>query len=409
MYRHGLLMLIFSVINGISMYVFQLIMAVLLHPEQYGVLFSLTSFFSIIIVIAPAIAITLSKYTTRLLAADRADSLDYLWRHSLKRAFVIGLVLFVFLLSLSPLISRFMNLASTAYFIVITTTILVVPLYATNTGVLQGLQRFITLGISNTLQALIIVILGPVFVYAGLGILGGLVVFPTSYFIVLILTTCILHRLLRSRGGKTTISGFGSYAGNTLLTIFAITALTNIDVILARHYFSAADVGSYSAITVLGRVALFAPAGISIAMFPKTSKVFERGGNSVFIFIRAFLLVVLIVAGIVIIYSFFSPYIIAILFADKYPSIALYIPRYALAMAFFAMVTIINSFLLSLSEQRIAYILLGVCVLQVILLNIFHENISQFVNIFFVSSIVGFFSTALLLCKKILVLFKSHQ
>ena len=59
--RHGSMMAIFGLLGGFFGYLYQLSMGIMLTPVQYGMLFSLTSLFAIIMIASQAIQATLAK------------------------------------------------------------------------------------------------------------------------------------------------------------------------------------------------------------------------------------------------------------------------------------------------------------------------------------------------------------
>ena len=63
MARHGSMMAIFGLLGGFFAYLYQLSMGIMLTPVQYGMLFSLTSLFAIIMIASQAIQTTLAKFT----------------------------------------------------------------------------------------------------------------------------------------------------------------------------------------------------------------------------------------------------------------------------------------------------------------------------------------------------------
>jgi len=61
------------------------------------------------------------------------------------------------------------------------------------------------------------------------------------------------------------------YAIPVFLTYIGVTFLTNMDMIMVKHYFTAAETGTYSAAVVIGRIAYFLPATIVAVLFPVVS------------------------------------------------------------------------------------------------------------------------------------------
>lgn len=392
MTMHGAVMVTFGMLAGFFNYLYQLSMGILLTPEQYGVLFSLTSLLIIIIVFSRAITITIAKFTSKLKAEGRLGGINYLWHFSLKRTFLIGVAAFLLLAALSPLVCRFLNMDTVLYPIILFSAMLVVLALSVNWGTMQGLQRFLPLGSSQALVGFLKVALGALFVYLGLGICGGLAAIPISFAVVLLLTFLPLRNLSRAGNERIAVGGLRSYAGLTLLAIFCITMLTNVDVVLARHYLSATDAGNYSAISVLGRIAFYAPVGVSLAMFPKTSELFERGGDYRRLFLKAILLTLVIAGGVVLVYSLFPQLVTKFLFNGKYPLIAPYLFIYGLAMALFALSFLVMNYFLSLNQTKVAYPLLGAMLIQFILIALFHSSIAQLVSIMLICGILSIFS-----------------
>ena len=67
----GLLMVTFVTLGGIFNYVYQLAIGIMLTPEQYGILFSLTS----LLVILQVFSQNIAKFTSTLALRDKAN--DY--------------------------------------------------------------------------------------------------------------------------------------------------------------------------------------------------------------------------------------------------------------------------------------------------------------------------------------------
>lgn len=385
--RDSAIMTAFTLLAGLFNYLYQLSMGILLPAEQYGILFSLTSLLLIIMVFSQTITIALAKFSSTFKAEGRLGGVNYLWRFSLKRTFLIGIVTFALLAGLSPLISRFLNIDNLFYPVILFSAMLGVLPLSVNSGVLQGLQRFLPLGSSQVLLGFLKVALGALLVYLGLGIYGGLSAIPLSYVMVLLFTLFFLRDLPRVGNERVEVAGFRSYTGLVMLAIFSLTMLTNVDVVLAKHYLSATDAANYSTISVLGRIAFYAPAGIAVAMFPKTSELFDSEGNRR-IFLRALLLTLLITSGVLLVYALFSQFIVQFLFGSKYPLVAPYVFTYGVAMALFAFALLMMRYLLSINRTKVAYSLLGVVLAQLVLIGFFHSGITQLVNIMFISSIL---------------------
>ncbi len=387
--RHSLIMVALGVAGGSLNYLYQFFMGLLLNTEQYGVLFSLTSLMTIVIVFSQGLTITVAKFISKLKAEGRRGAIHYLWQRSLLRATAISVLAFALLAASSPLIIQFLNIDRVFYLIVLLCTILFVFALSVNWGIMQGLQQFVCLGITQVLLELLKAGLGVVLVLIGWGIYGGLAAFPIAFSATLIVSFFFLRGLSNEKREHVAAGNVPVYIFFTLLSIISMTLLTNVDVILAKHYLTATEAGNYSAISLLGRVTYYAPVGIAVAMFPKTSALFESRGHYVHLFIRSVVFLMVITGGIVLIYALVPEFVTTVLFRDKYLLVAPHLFTYGLAMALFACCFLLVIFLLSVNQLKVAYPLLGAVIIQIVLLNLFHGSIGQLVNVMLVCGIIS--------------------
>lgn len=375
----------FSLLSGLFSYLYQLSMGILLTPAQYGILFSLTSLLAIVVIACRTIQVTLAKFTSNLKMEGSWGKINYLWALSLKQAFILGLAAFILAVLLTPLISQALNIDNYLFPIILFSSLIFTFVIPVNHGVLQGLQRFSFLGLSNTLLQLFRFAIGAILVYTGFKVFGALLAFLLSKIIIFLVSIYFLKDICKVGSDKFKVSNISSYASLALLAFFAFALLTNADVLLAKHYLSPENAGNYSAISVLGRIALYAPMGVTAAMFPKTAELSELGSSSGSILKKAVLLSVLLGGVVVMAYWFFPGPIIDFLFRDKYSMVAPHVFQYGLAMLIFSICFLMFNFFLSLNRTSVAYFLLGAALVQILLISLFHNDISQIVSMVLIS------------------------
>ena len=386
--RDSAVMTAFTLLAGVFNYLYQLSMGIMLTPVEYGALLSFFSLFTIISLFSQAIQTATTKFTSKLKAQHQIGGIRYLWGFSLKRMLLASVGLFIVVALLTPLISSFLKIDNYWYSLLFSTSLILVFAIPVNYGLLQGLQRFLPLGISTTLAGLLKLAVGALLVYLGLGVYGGLLCLPIALVATLGITCYYLKDVAATKTEKVPLSGLFSYTGLALVAIASFGVFTNVDVILAKHYLGPESAGNYAVISVLGRVALFAPLGVAVAMFPKTSDLYETLSNYRPVLRKAILFTVLLAGGVVVIFWLFPDFIINLLFADKYPLVVPYLFRYTLAMALFALSFLFVNYFLSINRTRVAYPLLGTALVQVVLIVLFHSNIGQIVITILLSSII---------------------
>lgn len=387
MTRHGTIMVVFTLLASFFIYIYQLAMGALLTPAEYGTLLSLLSLFTIVSIFSQTIQTSVSKFTSKFKVQNRLGAIKYLWKFFLKRTLLLGSAMFLVLALLSPLISGFLNIDNTWYFILLFSALILYFTFPANLGVLQGLQRFIPLGFSHAITNFLRLAIGVLLVYLGYGVYGALLCIPLAILIGFAISLALMRDVARIKNERVEVRGLSTYTGLALLAIFAFGMLTNIDVVLAKHYLSPENAGNYSAISILGRIALLAPMGVAVAMFPKTSDLFEAGKAHRPLLLKAMALTVLLAGAVVLVYWLFPDFIINLLFGGKYPFAIPYLFKYGLAMALFAIAFLLLSYFLSLNKTKVAFPFLGVMLLQLALIAFFHSSIAQLVDIMLLCSI----------------------
>jgi O-antigen/teichoic acid export membrane protein len=88
---------------------------------------------------------------------------------------------------------------------------------------------------------------------------------------------------------------------------------------------------------VLGRAIFYTLAGLSMAIFPRTSHLYETGGNHRKLFFQVLPLGLVIMVVAVLFFWLWGRPVINILFQGKYPDAALYVTRFTIARGFFGL------------------------------------------------------------------------
>jgi len=387
--KHSAIMLISTMAANFFNYLYQLLMGRLLSKEDYGVLYGLLSLIYIVSVGGAAVQTSVTRYTSKLKAHKEYGKIRYLWDFSTSRTLLLGIVFFIVLSLLSPLVSQFLNLDNVWYVVLLALFLLFSFILPANMGFLMGLQKFIDFGSANALVSLLKLLLGVLLVLMGFGIYGGLLSLSLASLVVLIITFLVLQNALKKKPETFNLKSIYSYSGLALLAMFSFTTMTYLDVILAKHYLTPDAAGEYSALAVLGKIILFAPAGIALAMFPKTSENFEKRKAHSSILEKALLYTIAIGGFAALLFFLFPNELVWIMFGDKYPAIVPYMFRYGLAMLLFSLANLLMSYNLSIHKTSVAYLISLALVVQIILLASVHSSISDLTNSMLVSGMIA--------------------
>lgn len=392
MMQHGILMVAFFVLSGLLNYSYQFSMGKLLTPEQYGTVASLTSLLIVVGVIPQTVTTSTARYTSILNTAD-SGNLHRLRNYYFKRLSIVASIFTLIILGASPLISGFLNIDNNFLPFICLSAIPITLILSFNSGMLQGLQRFLPFGLIQAVVGFIKVLFGSLLVILGFGVYGSLVAIPLASIIALIISFFFLRVIPRGINNDVKTTDVGSYTFLTLLAILSITILTNIDVILSKHYLSLTEAGNYAIVSILGRIAYYSSAGIATAMFPKTSSIYRRRGNHFKIYLKALALCIIISGTIVTLYAIWPKQLSEFLFAGKYTMIVPFLFKHSLAMGLIALTFINMNYMLSIGQTKIAIPILTTTIIECILLILYHSNIEQILNIVLICSLLSLLST----------------
>ncbi|MFC1944527.1 oligosaccharide flippase family protein [Chloroflexota bacterium] len=373
-------------LSNIFLYLYQLTMGILLTPIEYGVLFSLNSVLAIIMFFSQTVTTCVAKFASKVSVNGTTGNLSYIHTYFLKKFSILGIALFIFFVMISPFFSDFLNIDNVAYVIITFATLLVMLPLAVSQGMLQGLERFVEFSVSRITASFMRLAFGVSLVLIGLTLYGGLSAMFLSCFAAFLPTLFFLKYLRSGNSEPIRIENISSYLGMTIITLFSLTILTNIDAVMAKHFFGELAAGNYSALSLMGRIAFYAPMGVCAVMFPKVARLDENGDGTKQLFIKAILLTLSICSVILVAYRFYADSIITLLFGDKYPLLTQYLFKYSIAMALFSFSFLVANYHLAKGRTIIAYVLPAIALIQTILLIFFHGDVLQFVNVMIVCS-----------------------
>ncbi len=299
--KGSFILIVMLVIFNILNYIFQISMANLLSPAEFGIFATLMSIVYIFSIPTETVQTITSKYISKF---NKTESLgkfkDVLFR-GVKKSIWLSIIAFVLFLGIGFFLSPKLRINFSLF---VLTGITLFSFFTTSVqrGVLQGRKKFSLLGWSLVFESLIKVIMAILFVIIGFkiyGAMGGLVVATFSSVLIGFL---MLKDVLKAK--KESVDFKGIYVENlpSLIAITSIVLIYSLDIIFARAFFSPEFAGYYALVSLVGKVIFFISSSISKAMFPISSEEFESGNRTEGIFKKSALIVVLVSAFILLFY-----------------------------------------------------------------------------------------------------------
>lgn len=372
-----------SMVGNISNYLFQIYMGRSLGPVDYGILASLFSLFTILSVPAGVLQTVTAKYASNFRAHGELGKVAKLVKDLLKRVSLIGLVGFVLFIIASKSISSFLQIPSRLPVIITGVALIFSIISPIVVGAIQGLQAFGWLGADMIIAALAKLSFGIFFVYLGfkvngalLGlILGGL---AGILFLIIPLKSSFTKNMVDS---DFSFSEVYKYFLPTSIVLLCFMIITNIDLILVKHFFDPTQAGHYAAASMVAKILLYLPGAIVLVMFPKTSELHALNKEHRPILKKSLFYGILLCGAALLLFLTIPAFIVKSLYGNQYVSIIPLIGIISSAMCFFALANILFLYQLSIHELRFLKTLTIGTIAEVILIVLFHASLTQVILI----------------------------
>ncbi|MDD5746090.1 MAG: oligosaccharide flippase family protein [Candidatus Omnitrophica bacterium] len=390
------LIFVATALTSIFSLLYQLYMVRVLDPVDFGVLNSLLPL--MLFIAAPTG--TLQTVATKFIAGFKAQG-EWARIHTFLKVFfkkvtLISLAIFAVFALFSKSFAKFFKIDDPSLIIMVGLMMMGSTLLPFAMGILQGLQKFKSLGTAAVLSSALKLGFAILFVTLGLRVWGAFAGIVVSSFITLLLCFFPLRPYIMFKtdpgadpnAGRLDISSVYKFCLPVFLGLPSFTVLTNVDMILVKRFFSPTDAGYYAIAQMVGKIILFLPTAVTMVMFPKVTECHVRNEGTKRILKKCLLSVggICVLAGIVC--SVFPNVVLKILCGKVYPEcIPLVIP-FVFSMTFFSLNNVFLYYYLSTHRDRAVYLFLIFSFVQVIGIVLFHGSLLQ---VLYVLSAVSFF------------------
>lgn len=322
----GMVVLTFlaSVLNYASMLIFSRV----LPPQAFGDLTALLALTVIATVPSGAAQTVVADRLAAHQAEGRTDRSVFLIRHAVAHVFLYSAVLGSLYLAMIPFVSSALQLSSTGSAIALAPMLALSFFTPVAFGVLQGLERFIALGIVMLVIAISRIAIGVPWALSSIG--GGpggaLLGMAVGNVFALLVAAWIVRDMHLPMGSGAARSGIKrrlnsrTFAAGAAFTAFAV--LSNFDVVLAKLVLDAHDSGQYAALATIEKIIIFLPGAVALVMVPSAAKERMTLGSARRV-LRVSAAIVLVVTLISTIPAFVAPeFLVTSMFGDEYAAAA---------------------------------------------------------------------------------------
>ena len=299
---------------------FQLIMSRKLGPEQYGELQTLMTINSIVLIVLASIGFVVAKFVSYYKTRQQYDKMKFLAQWSFIFFFILGGGAFIITVMLSRLVADYLNIVDYTIIVIFGIYVWVNFLIPIVDGILRGLQEFKFVGRDKIIESFSRILFGVILVYAGFGlksIIGGL---AAASAITTIVCGYILKKIYINKPYKIEMREIYLFAVPVFFAFLSYAILSNIDIILVKHFFDAKTTGYFAAAGAIAKTMLSISFGSAGVMFPKIIEYYSNGNKEKMLKMLKNTLKITTILGVILtaIIAIFPEQIVYIFFGHQY-------------------------------------------------------------------------------------------
>ena len=361
-----------------------------LSPVDYADLNTLIAVLMLIYVPSSMVQVTITRFISSFRAQSQYDRMRKLLRQVLLRMLGLAFLIFFLIILASRFLSTFLQISSHSLFILLGIVLLFGLLLPVLWGGLQGSQEFGSLAFNYIVIGGLKLVLGVLFVFLGWGVFGALGAVSISYFVTIILSFFmlrdyilpgkkLLHRDGNIEGGDPfSVSEVYRYFFPVGITVLCFMVLTNLDLILVKHFFTPTEAGYYSIAQIVGKIILFLPFPVATVMFPKLSSFGGGQEKKKLLILGQSLMIAGILCGAAVLIGLLFPSaIIKALSGKIYVESISLVKWFCLNMTFLSLTWISLNYHLATQRRGFIFPLLCLTLVQIGLILLFHKTLTQ--------------------------------
>jgi O-antigen/teichoic acid export membrane protein len=369
--------------------VFHLIAARSLGPSKYSDLVTLVAIVGLLAFPLGGVQFAIAQRTAQWAARADRHAIGHLYRRGLVWSLMAGAALFVVVAVCSGPIQRGLHVGSRTAVILMGATLVPTIVSPMVLGLAQGLERFLLFSFGQVVGPVArIAFLLPLIVL-GAGVPGALGATFGGSLVAVVVPVLVLAAWAQRppesaipHPGTQSASLWGAL-GISVGGILGLTALTSLDVVVAKLSLTSHVAGLYGAASLVGRLILFLPSAVAFVLVPKVSSRSATGRDT-----RALIRPSLVITGVLCLaltaaFSVAPRLLLDASFGAKYEDAHSWIWLFGIEMTCFALANVAFAYDLGRGRARGAWLLCGAAVVELIGYIPFHDSPRQllYVNI----------------------------
>lgn len=381
-----------SLIGNIFAYFLQILLARILTIADFGTFTALLSVQVIIGALTTTVFTSLVKLVSRLSTRERANTLTRVFSELSMLLLAFGLLLLAGFYLLRFTLMGFLNIEDAHLLVYFGAFFALSFLTPVPRAYLQGLLRFGAFSVYTIITQFLrlAVPLGAAAMGLGLhGVFGGLAISLILDYAVgyLMLRRNLDFNYSKAEGLRQHFKGMLFFAGIVFFMQVGVTLLSNIDVVLVKHFLDPTSTGIYAGLITAGKVLLFGAGMVGTVMYPMIAAAFERKEDVLRKFWTFLGIQIFAVGAGVLLFSLMPETIVNTMFGSRYSSAIFLLPKFSVFIGAFVLVNFMALFFLAVEWPKAIWLFLPAVTAQLVLITRYHSSLEQIVNINLIASL----------------------
>lgn len=367
-----------NVIGGGLGYVYQILMGRLLTPADFGLLSTIVASYLLLTSPLSGAFMIVSRRVSSLSAIHQWSALSNFYRNSLKTLIMIVAPISLMIILCLPLMQNFFQTSSEWVVWIFALMVLLAPILVVNDGAFQGLQKFRWMAAFNVGGISLKITLSVLLVYVGFKVEGALVGGVIVSLAIILIGVVFLKREMSNHcySIDLQIEPIKAYSiWPVMISNIGIATMTQVDILAVNYFFNSEQVGLYTAASIYGKVILFLPGGLVLALFPKVAENHIKNVSSFGVVLSAIMWTSLICGAVSIFYYVAGDSIINLSYGTQYMESGMLLSWFGFAVTPLAMAILAENILIAQGKTLFCWVFLGVLPFQLLFLYVWHSEL----------------------------------
>jgi O-antigen/teichoic acid export membrane protein len=364
--------------NGVG-YLYQMLMARMMTPSDYGVLVTLTSISYVLTVLMR----TVQAWVIEAVASRRSGTVQLVFWVALRAMVPLGVLAFAAIWLASGAAADFLQISNS-------TPLIVLGLY-TFSSFLVPVPRGVLMGVKKISAASFVLVLEPIvrvgsavlLVAWGLSVNGAIAGFAVGNFVSFIVSLFLIGSLLTRKAQPNAgeepakLRAIDRYAFVMLAVNTCLMVMSSVDQVAVKHYFSEQIAGQYAVAFLLGRVIVMVAMSLGWVVFTRSATMLPGDPRRAHLMTRALVLVGAISVSLTGAYLLAPGLAVHLMGGADYSSAVQYVGMVGIEMTLFSLIYIQAYYLISLRKTQVIWPLLVGVALEIGFIAEYHDTVIE--------------------------------